>query len=266
MTVTVSRQPVTGRRPAGLGHLLLAEWTKFRTVRSSYWTLLIATGLTIGIGVAFLPTMIDLNDGAAGTEPAAEGWWYEGLHVGGIAVMILGVLTASAEYSSGTIRATLAATPSRTRVLAAKTITVAAIALVAGAVQAVAAFLAARPILADHGFEVSLTDPVAWRGVGMATLAMALAGLFGVGFGLLIRHTAGAIGAVVAVVVFVAGLLGALLRADIAKFLPGNALYAMFTPGGESTLASGPGTAVFTGYLAVLLAAAAILFHRRDTC
>lgn len=249
---------------AGFGGVVRAEWTKLRSVRSSYWTLLISVGLTIGIGLAFLPTMIDLNEGAARADPAAEGWWYEGLHVGILAVMILGVLMASAEYGTGSIRATLAAVPSRSRVLAAKAVTIAAVTLVAGSVQAVAAFVSAQPILADHGLDVPLTDPVAWRGVVMATLAMVGAGMFGLGFGLLIRHTAGAIGAVVAVV-FVVGLLGALLPAGIAKFLPANALYAMFTPGGGATLAAGPGAAVFGAYLAVLLAAAASRFHRDTT-
>jgi ABC-2 type transport system permease protein len=224
---------------------------------------LISVGLTVGIGLAWLPTMVDLEQEAAGTDPAAEGWWYEGLHVGILAVMVLGVLMASTEYGTGTIRATLTAVPARPRVLAAKAVTIAAVTLVAGAVQAVATFLSARPILASYGYPVPLGDPVAWRGVGLATLAMSFAGLFGLGFGLLIRHSAGAIGAVVAVV-FVVGLLGTVLSADLARYLPANSLYAMFTPSGGATLAAGPGAAVFTGYLVALLVPATILFHRRD--
>lgn len=256
----------SGARQAGFPGVVRSEWTKFRTVRSSYWTLLIAAALTVGLGLLWLPVMVDLNEDATAADPAAEGWWYEGLHVGILAVMILGALMASAEHGTGTIRASLTAVPARWRLLAGKAVTIAAVTLVTGAVQAAAAFLAARPILAGHGLSVPLTDPVAWRGVGLASLAMLAAGLFGLGFGLLIRHTAGAIGAVVTVI-FVVGLLGSLLPASwgAAKFLPANALYAMFTPGdGGATLPAGPGAAVFSGYLVVLLAAAAVSFHRRD--
>lgn len=261
MTTTALDRPTAGFRG-----LVAAEWTKFRTVRSSYWTLVIAAGLTIGIGLAWQPIMVDLNEGATAANPAAEGWWYEGLHVGILAMMILGALTATAEYSTGTIRATLAAVPSRWRVFAAKAVTIAAITLITGVVQAIAVFLLAQPILASHGLDVPPTDPAAWRGVVWATLAMAAAGLFGLGFGLLIRHTAGAIGAIVAVI-FVVGLLGSLLpdSLSIDKFLPANALYAMFTPGGEDFLTAAPGAAVFSAYVAVLVGAAAASLHRRDT-
>jgi ABC-2 type transport system permease protein len=263
----------TGRAAprARFGPVVLAEFTKFRTVRSSFWTLLISAALTVGIGAAFLPIVIDSYTPAHPGEQAAavairEGWWFEGLHVGILAVMILGVLVATTEYGTGTIRATLAAVPSRLRVLTAKVVAFTAVALVAGAVQAYAAFLAARPILADRGIDVPLTDPDALRGVTMATLAIVGAGLFGLGAGLLIRHTAGAIGAVVAVMWVVTGL--ALLLpdswADVRRALPANALYGMFTPS-ANTFAVAPATAVFFGYLLALVAVAAVLLHRRDT-
>lgn len=248
----------------GFGGVVRAEWTKFRSIRSSYWTLLSAAGLTIAVGLAFLTIIPDLNEGATSADPAREGWWYEGLHVGILAVMILGVLMASTEYATGTVRAMLAAVPSRLRVAAAKAVMIAAVTAVTGAIQAVAVFVAAQPILAEHGLDVPLTDPDAWRGVAMATLAMVLAGLFGLGVGLLVRHTAGAIGTVVGTM-FVLGLLGAVLPAswEVGKFLPGDTLYAMFTPD-DSRLAPGAAAAVFFAYTAVLLAAAVTLFHRRD--
>ena len=254
---------------ADFGRAVLAEWTKFRTVRSSFWTLLISAALTVGIGAAFLPIVIDSYGGPADLTAywaVSEGWWFEGLHVGILAVMILGVLVASSEYATGTMRATLAAIPSRTRVLVAKAVSFGTAALVVGAVQAFGAFAAARPILADRSIDVALTDPDALRGVGMATLAVAGAGLFGLGAGLLIRHTAGAIGAVV-VVMFVVPIL-ALLFPDswdgVAKALPSSAMYGMFTPN-SATFAAGPATAMFFGYVAALLVVAGMLFARRDT-
>jgi ABC-2 type transport system permease protein len=237
--------------------------------RSSFWTLLISAGLTIGIGAAFLPIVIDSYGGPAdmtGYWAVREGWWFEGLHVGILAVMILGVLVASSEYGTGTIQATLAAIPSRIRVLVAKAASFGAAALVAGAIQAFGAFAAARPILADRSIDVALTDPDALRGVAMATLAVAGAGLFGLGAGLLIRHTAGAIGGVV-IVMFVMPILTLLFPAswdDLARVLPSAAMYGMFTPN-SATFTAGPATAVFFGYVAALLTVAGVLFSRRDT-
>src|SRR5215211_4846737 len=120
--------------------------------------------------------------------------------------MVLGVLVATGEYGTGTIRATFAAVPSRTRVLFAKAISFSLVTLVSGAVQSSAAFLAARPILANRSIEVELLTPAAWRGVAMATLAVVGAGLFGLAAGLLLRHSAGAIGAVIGVMWVVSGL------------------------------------------------------------
>lgn len=267
-TATIAADARRAAPRVGLRGVVLAEWTKFRTVRSSFWTLLISVALTVGIGAAFLPVVVDSYDGPA--DQAAhwatrEGWWFEGLHVGILVVMILGVLVASAEYGTGTIRATLAAVPSRMRVLSAKVLAFAAVTVVAGAVQAFAAFLAARPILADRGIDVSLADPDALRGVAMATLAIVGAGLFGLGTGLLVRHTAGAIGAVVAVIWVVTALALLLPESwvEVQRALPANAMYGMFTPS-ANTFAVGPATGVFFGYVLALLAAAAILLHRRD--
>jgi hypothetical protein len=247
-----------------------AEWTKFRSIRSSFWTLVISTALTVGIGAAFLPYVIDSYTPASPTEQAAavaigEGWWFEGLHVGILAVMILGVLVATSEYSTGTIGSTLAAVPARARVVVAKIVTFSAALLVTGAVQTSAAFLAARPILSHRSIEVPLTDALAWRGVAMATLAILAAGLIGLGAGLLIRHTAGAIGAVVGVMWVLTGL-AVLLPAsmeDVVSILPASAIYAMFTPY-TSNLDLLPATAVSFGYGVSLLAVAGALFVNRD--
>lgn len=245
-----------------------AEWTKFRTVRSSLWTLLIASALTIGVGEAVLPLRSQDFHGpaarAAGTA-AYEGWWFEGQNLGVLAVVILGVLVATAEYATGTMRATLAAVPSRGRVLAAKATCLAAVTLVAGAIQAVAAFLIGRPILASRGIHVPLTAPDALRGLAMAALATAGAALFGLAAGLIIRHTAGAIGAVVAVW-FVLSALASLLPdswSNLVRALPAHANAGMFTPH-DGMLAPGPATAVFAGYVAVLSVIAAVLFVHRD--
>jgi hypothetical protein len=255
---------------AGLGRAVGAEWIKFRTIRSSFYTLLACVALTVGAGAAFVPLVVeDHRDDPAGRTAgvaARHGWWFHGMEIGFFAVMILGVLVATSEYSTGTMRATLAAVPSRGRVLAAKVVCLGAVTFVAGAVQAAAAFLVARPILAARSIDMPLTDPAAWQGVAVAALAIMGAALFGLGAGLLIRHTAGAIAAAVAVLMVVVSALSDLLPASwngLAKVLPPSAMDAMVTPTG-STLARLPATAVFLGYTALILAAAGLSLARRD--
>jgi hypothetical protein len=232
--------------------------------------LLVSAALTVGIGVSFLPFVIDgftpaYPGQSAASAAISEGWWFEGLHVGIVAVMILGVLVATTEYGTGTIRATFAAVPTRTRVLVAKATSFSLVTLSAGAVQTSAAFLAARPILANHSIDVSLFDPAAWRGVAMATLAVTGAGLFGLAAGLLFRHTAGAIGAVIGVMWVVSGLAVLLPNSwsGVVDVLPASVLYAMFTPY-TSTLTILPATAVFFSYVTGMLVVAGVLLNRRD--
>lgn len=269
MTTTTTPHGTAASTHADVGRAVLAEWTKFRTVRSSFWTLVISAALTIGIAAAYMPQRIDLYEGPAdraARAAAVEGWWFEGLHVGILAVSILGVLVASSEYGTGTIRVTLAAVPSRWRVVTAKVVSFGAVTFVVGAVQAVAVFLVTRPILTNRSIDVPLTDPDALRGVLLAALAIMGAGLFGLGAGLLIRHSAGAIGVVVGVM-WVVSALALLLPdswANVEKALPAAAMYTMFTPTADS-LGVWAAAAVFFGYGTVLLTIAGLLFARRDS-
>jgi ABC-2 type transport system permease protein len=97
----------------GLAQAARMEWIKLRRLRSTWWTLAVTAAGTVGIGLA-----VGLNSrNASGnlTNNALAGV-VPGLLLAGA----LGVLTMTSEYTSGTIRATLAAVPRRPLVLAAK--------------------------------------------------------------------------------------------------------------------------------------------------
>jgi len=106
-------------------HVARMEWVKLRTLRSMRWTLLSALAGMIGIGVA-----------AGFNTRNPKGDVTNNILVGGalgqVLFAVLGVLVMTSEYSSGTIRATLAAIPRRPLVLAAKAATFGLTALVAG--------------------------------------------------------------------------------------------------------------------------------------
>jgi ABC-2 type transport system permease protein len=247
---------------------MLAEWTKFRTTRSSVWTLISSVAVTVGLGISLLIGILQHYDeirAESTVDPARSGIWFHGLQLGQVMLAVLGVLLITGEYGSGTIRATLMAVPNRGRVLAAKIVGFAGFGLITGAVMSFTMFLVAQPFLADHGWDVPLTDPTALRGVGLAALATAGVALLGMGTGLLIRHTAGAVTTLLVIMLGVP-IVGQFVPKSwetVTRYLVPETAWAMFTPDGN-VLAAGAGAAVFAGWLVVVLGAASVAFHLRD--
>jgi len=130
-----------------------------------------------------------------------------GVRLGLIAIIALGVLFMTAEYRTGLIRTTLAASPRRGHVLAAKAVVLAGVVFVAGLIASVAAFLLAQPGLHDGGYNppayphVSLLDGSTIRAVVGTAVYLALIALFSLGIAVVRRRTTGAIVFVIALVV-----------------------------------------------------------------
>ena len=95
-------------------HAARMEWIKLRTLRSVKWALLVAVAGMTGIGIAAGHNTINARGDVTNNILA-------GGALGSLVFAVLGVLVMTSEYSSGTIRATLAAIPRRPLVLAAKT-------------------------------------------------------------------------------------------------------------------------------------------------
>ncbi|AQU66513.1 ABC transporter permease subunit [Streptomyces niveus] len=181
-------------RPATLGDAVASEWTKIRSVRSTMWTLGVMIVLMVGVG-GLAAWAVSLSETTLGAESALPLGFFGAL-LGSICVITLGVLTIASEYGTGMIRTTLTACPSRSRVLAAKslvffllvlTITTVTAALVGGIQVAV---LDGRAPTGQEWLQATL-------GVG---LYLALLGLMSLGVGALIRHSAGAITIMIGVV------------------------------------------------------------------
>ena len=271
-TATLDRTARPGRTERGYGFRTVAqmEWLKLRSVRSTWWSLLVLAAGLIGLAILAMAQRHWATMSAADRasfDPTNNCYW--GLAIGQLAIGVLGVLTVSSEFSSGMIRATFAAVPRRPLVLAAKAAVVAAVTLVAGEVLAFAAFAIGQAVLKSPAPHATLGQPGVLRAVLMAGAYPALIGLIGVGLGALIRHTAGAISAL-AGVLFVLPLILDQLETSIqnaaGKFLPmmiaENSLTAVKPV--PHSLSPGLGLGLLCLYAVAALAAGSWALARRD--
>ncbi|HEX3424594.1 MAG TPA: ABC transporter permease [Acidimicrobiales bacterium] len=247
-----------------LPNLLRSEWAKLRTVRSTYWSVLVAVagmiviGLSSAIGAARSSTHPVTFDPISAT--------IGGFVLAQIALGTLGVLAVTSEYSTGMIRTTFTAAPQRGTVIAAKAVVFGAASFAIGAVVSLFTFLVGQAILGHHG--VSLGSPGALRAVIGVGLYLGLLGVIAVGLGTIIRRSAGAIAVLVGllfVLPALAPLLPVSIRDTVAQLLPYNAGQAIFKTAKSASLLSPPlGMVVFAVYAAAFLAIGVILVRRRD--
>lgn len=246
--------------------LVAAEWTKFRSVRSTYWSLLVAVVTPVAFSglVAFALSQAPAGKGSPLDPLRAMSL---SLEYAVIAVSVMGVLTFSAEFSTGLIRTTFSAAPRRRAVLAAKAAVLGAVTLAAGEVVAFVSFFLSQAILAGDHHGVSLSQP----GVPGAVLAdgilLCVCALLGLAFGAIVRATPGGIIVTLAVIVVpsILGVLPSPWNDRIGRF-------ALLQAAGQVT-ALHPSTNLFSpgwsllvvlAWPAAALAAAAILITRRD--
>ena len=191
-----------------------------------------------------------------------------GVFLAQLVIGVLGVLILSAEYSSGTIRATLAAVPQRRTVLVVKAAVFAVVAFVVSLFACLVAFEVAQRIYATHSVEVALSAPGVPRIILGGALYLTVVGLLGLGLAAILRSTAGAISTIFGLLLVVPILVQFLpsdWRADVSPYLPSTAGSGIFRLQAEpGSLAPWTGFALFAGYTVVALVAGAVVLRRRD--
>jgi hypothetical protein len=238
------------------------EWIKLRSLRSTWLTLAIAVAASAGIALAI---------GSSSSSTASGGTFVGnalvGMLIGVLLIGVVGVLAMTSEYTSGTIRATFAAAPRRLRVLAAKAAVVGAVALITGEAAAFLSFFAGCMAL-RHGITApALSQPGVLRAIVLTGASLSLIGLFGLGLGAIIRHTAAAI-TVVAVIVCAGGPLNLAIRPYLPIYIVSHSLSAT-TPlcrsGAASCwLSAWSGLGMLAIYAAIALALGALILAWRD--
>jgi ABC-2 type transport system permease protein len=268
--VRVPRLDVTGR--VAFHRVLLSEWTKLRSVRSTKWSLAVGFLLTIAFPIIFAFVTRSHWGSMAPSERANRhplDIALAGVNVAQLAIAVLGVLLISAEYSTGSIRSTFTAVPKRLPVLWAKLLDYAVVSFVLAVPAVLVSFFASQAILSSiHPLQISFTQAGVARSVLGGALYVMLVGIFALAIGAIVRNTAGGIAAFAAIFFVLPPLMFVLPTSwnnAISQYLPSNAGRQLFALQHAShTLTPVTGGLVFAAYCAVAILIAAILLVRRD--
>ena len=295
-----SLPPAVGR--AGLKGALASEFTKLRSVRSTYWTLgalfIVSVGLAVAITAGTAANFANNPGNTAGFDATqvSLGAFFE---LGQLIIAVLGAMVITSEYSTGMVRTSLTAQPRRGVVYAAKAIVFTAVTLVISIVTAFVAFFVGQAIYSSKGVSASLFHTVTipasanvncnpggctatFSGTDVITASTVLTAIVGTalfvtivaliafGVGSILRHTAGAIATVIALL-FIVPILEQTLpvewRWDIMRFLPDAAtrVISVTVGGGDPHLWSAwPQLGVTALWAVALVGIGAYLFRKRD--
>ncbi|NLF03824.1 MAG: ABC transporter permease subunit [Actinomycetales bacterium] len=276
MTTATLTAPTRSVKPVTFPRIVTSEWIKLRTVRATVWTLSVTVAVMVGLAAlgAWSSTSFFADEPNA-FAPASfpiGGWYFAQL-----VVVVLGVLSVTGEYSTGMIRSTFAAVPTRVPALLAKALTVFGVVLATATVAVGLSWLATLPFLGQMGVSIDLASAETWRLLLGAPLYLATITVLAFAAGALIRHSAGALALILGLLLVIENVFAAIAWRPlqvIAPFLPARAGSTLLVEdnflGGASvvdgivTLGPWQGYGVLTAWVVVLLGAACVLVRRRD--
>lgn len=253
-----------------VAEVLRSEFCKFRSVRSTVWTLVAAVMFNIALGALaaiFIPPHLSAHEQAT-TDPIRLS--LAGLHLSQIAFGVLGVLAISSEYGTGMIRATFTAVPQRRLVLAAKAMVFIATALIVGVASCFAAYAMFEALRSGDALRSSIGDPGVIRAITGGGLYLTVLGLLGLGLGAILRSSTAAIATLFGLL-FVPSILVSLLpqswHSTVGPYIPMEAGSQIFvaTRHDPNSLGAWTGLGVFSLYAATALIVGFTLINHRDT-
>jgi ABC-2 type transport system permease protein len=255
---------------AGFLGTLRSEFTKIRSVRSTYWSLLVLVVVTIGVGaLASWGAASHANQLGPGFDPTRQSLF--GLIIGQLIISVLGALAITSEYGTGMIRTSLTAMPRRGTVVAAKGVVFGLVALVTGLVASFGAFFLGQALMSGKHIDATLSQPNVLRAVIGGALFLTVCGLLAFGLGLILRHTAAAISAAVGMLFVLFVLVQFLPQSwqnTVDKWVPFNAGGQIWRQHAglpsEHMFSAWTGFGVFCAYAAIAIIGGLILFRKRD--
>jgi ABC-type transport system involved in multi-copper enzyme maturation permease subunit len=264
--------PPAARRP-GFAGTLRSEFTKIRSVRSTYFTLIaffvagvaFSIAATAGNAANWSHTDIAAFDATATSLNGT-------IYLGELIIVVIGAMVITSEYGTRMMATSLTAMPRRGVLYGAKAAVLTAVTAVIALITSFASFFTGQAILGPGHEGASITSPGALRAVLLSTVFVTCCALLAFGLGAAIRHTAGAITTLFGAVFLIPALAHALPNSwffEIARWLPGGDALAPITatkplPGPNYLYGPYGQVAVFAGYAVIAMAVGALLFRRRD--
>jgi ABC-2 type transport system permease protein len=270
---TPAAVPLDVRGRVTQARVILSEWTKLHSLRSTRWSLLVAVVLTIGLPAIFA-AVTSSHWGSMNPRERADRHPLDialaGVNLSQLAIGVLGVLVITGEYSTGMIRASFTAVPKRLPVLWAKIVVFALVSFALSLPAVIAAFFVSQTILSKHDIlQVSFSHAGVARSVIGGAVYLMLFGVFCLAMGAILRNTAGGIAAFVGIFFVIPPLLNIFPTSwqnAINPWIPNSAARSIFQlTHGTHSLSPAGGLAIFLLYIAAAVAAAALLLVRRDT-
>jgi hypothetical protein len=268
--VSIPRLKAQGR--VTQARVVISEWTKFESLRSTRWSLGVGFLLTIAFPLIFAAVTathwshMSASD-RAGRHPLDIA--LAGVNVGQLAIAVLGVLMITGEYTTGMIRSTMMAVPKRLPMLWAKLGLYAVVSFALMLPAVIISFFASQSILSGHHIlQISFSSPGVARSVIGGALYVMLVGVFALAIGAIVRNTAGGIATFAGIFFVIPPLMNVLPTSwnnAISQYLPSEAGRQLFAlQHAAHTLTPLAGGLLLVGYCAVAIAIAAVLLVRRD--
>ena len=274
------------------GGILWSEWTKLRSIRSTWWCYGMLVVVTVVLGAQMAS---GLNFVGVTGEPTREAMQALAVHAVTVStdftaliVAVLGVLFFAGEYGTGMVASTLTSVPKRTPVVLGKALVLAVVTFSVGALAFAVTVPISVALLSGSGIDVDLGDPLYWLALLGGVGYLVLVALIAFSIGAILRNTAGGIAVALGLVLAAPLVLGLLSGGsqqvwiqNVQTLLPSNLGRTMFNHPGQQAFVS-PGAPVeqppaglwvlepwqggllLAAWAIVLFAVAATLLKRRD--
>lgn len=241
--------------------VIRSEFRKLTTLRAP-WLLLAAGPLITVAGVSGL-----VASGGNLHDPAMQSKAFSHVGLAAIVTLLFGILAVAGEYRHGTITDTYLSFPGRRTVIAAKLAVYGLVGAAAGLVSSITAVVVSAAWWASKAASFPLSTADTWRTLGGGLAANVAFAAIGVGLGALIRNLVVAVAAALAWIALVEGIVGQLLGAGLARWLPFYASESLDRA--NLTTATGllpqwGGLLVLLGYAAIFAAAGVLTTLNRD--
>lgn len=240
-----------------------AEQIKLTTLRSTWWSIALAVGISLGVAILIA---VNVSGSPDDTVDILAVLFLAASLVALVAVMAMGVIVTTGEYRFGQIRMTLAATPHRWQVMVAKAVVTGAVSFAVGTAIAWLCVLLTQPLLPGD-WRLDLSADGAMRVIWGLPLFFAAASVLALSLGALLRNSPAAITILALLSLAVEKtLLGFEKTRTFAQYLPFNAGARITQPIGGSDIVLSPwaGFALFCCYTAALFLLAVVVVERRD--